>query len=317
MLIVVNKSGHEVAMVDPASRAVVARVPTGRGPHEVAVSPDGRRAYVSDYGVYNLFRDGETKSEPGHTVTVLDLEKRAKVATFDLAPHSRPHGIRVSRDGTRVWVTCEGSQTVLELDAGSGRIQRSWNTGQDVSHMVTPSADEAKLFVANIRSGSVTVIDRGTGRVTSLVTGAGAEGLDRSPDGREVWVTNRGANTITVLDAAHDSVLATFASGGEFPIRARFSPDGKEAWISNARSNAVVVFDAGSRVPLDTVAVGVMPIGLEMDPSGRTLYVACTNDDVVKVVDVKQREVVGEIRPGNEPDGMMWAPDRRTVPAGR
>ena len=77
---------------------VRAKLPTGRGPHEVAVSPDGALAYVSNYGVFGVFRDGEQRSEPGHSLTVLDLGTRAVRDTFDLGEYSRPHGILVSGD---------------------------------------------------------------------------------------------------------------------------------------------------------------------------------------------------------------------------
>ncbi|MGH9795800.1 MAG: YncE family protein, partial [Candidatus Acidiferrales bacterium] len=43
-LIVLNKSDHEAALVNPETFTVTARVPTGKGPHEAAVSPDGRLA---------------------------------------------------------------------------------------------------------------------------------------------------------------------------------------------------------------------------------------------------------------------------------
>jgi YVTN family beta-propeller protein len=306
VLVVLNKSDHEAVLVDPASLRVLARVPTGKGPHEVAISPDGARAYVTNYGVYGLFRDGEPSREPGNTLTVIDLGKRAVVDTFDLGTNSQPHGVWVSRDGSRVWVTCEGAQTVLELDARSGAIRKTWETAQDVSHMLVPTPNEAKLYIANIRSGSVTVIDRRSDQVRSIATGAGAEGIDVSPDGREVWVANRGANTISVLDVASDSVVATLSSAGEFPIRAKFTPIGDQVWVSNARSNHVAIFDARSRKHLAAVDVGVMPIGILIEPAGKRAFIANTNSNQITVIDVPGRKVLRTFTTGNEPDGMAW-----------
>ena len=157
LLIVLNKSDHEAVLVDPARLAPVARIPTGRGPHEVAVSPDGRRAYVSNYGMYGVFREGQRVNEPGHPLSVIALERRAVVDTFDLGTYAKPHGIAVSRDGTALWVTCEDSRAVLEVDAASGRVVKAWTTGQETSHMIVPAVDESRLFVANIRSGSETM----------------------------------------------------------------------------------------------------------------------------------------------------------------
>jgi YVTN family beta-propeller protein len=316
LLIVLNKSEHEAALVDAKTLEVVAKLPTGKGPHEVAVSRDGRTAWVSDYGAYNIFKDGEAaRYEPGKTITVLDLERRTVRDTFDLGELSRPHGIRLSRDGTRLWVTCEGAKAVAELDAASGQVLRTWDTGQEVSHMVIETPDERKLYVANIGSGSVTVIDRTTNAVKNVVTGKGAEGIDVSPDGREVWVTNRADHTIAVLDTRSDRVVATVPSGGEMPIRLKFTPDGREAWVSNARSSSVTVFDAKRRTKLATLEVGSVPVGIEIAPGGGRAFVACTNDDRVKLLDLAARRVAGEFTTGKEPDGMAWVRSATARPA--
>ena len=307
LLIVLNKSDHEAVLVDPATHRPVARITTGRGPHEVAVSPDGRTAYVSNYGMYGVFREGQRVNEPGNTLSVLDLATRAIKDTFELGAYAKPHGIAVSRDGKRLWVTCEDSKAVLELDAATGKVLKAWTTGQETSHMIVPSMDERRLFVANIRSGSATVIERASDRVTTVVTAPGAEGIDVSPDGREVWVTNRADSSISVIDAQGDTVIARLESGGKFPIRVKFTPDGREAWVSCLQSNAVVVFDARTREIVATVAVAAAPVGIQMSPDGKRAYVANTNDDLVTVIDVAARKVLATFTTGNEPDGMAWA----------
>jgi YVTN family beta-propeller protein len=307
LLVVLNKSDHEAVLVDPATLKPVARLATGRGPHEVAVSPDGRLAYVANYGMYGVFREGQRVNEPGRTLTVLDLEKRAIRDTIDLGSYAKPHGIAVSRDGRRLWVTCEDSQSVLELDAGSGAILKAWKTGQETSHMIAPAVDEAKLFVANIRAGTATIIERAADKVTSLTTAAGTEGVDVSPDGREVWFTNRADSSVSVLDARTDTLIAKLGSGGRFPIRVKFTPDGREAWVSCLQSNEVTVFDARSRRQIASIPVGKAPVGIQMAPDGKRAFVANTNDDLVTVIDVPGRKVLATFTTGNEPDGMAWA----------
>jgi YVTN family beta-propeller protein len=307
VLIVLNKSDHEAALVNPASYAVLAKLPTGRGPHEAAASPDGRYLYVSNYGSFGVFRQGEPpRNEPGNSITVLDLSERKVKATYDLGENRQPHGIWVSGDGSRLWVTCEGAQAVLELEASTGKILKSWKTNQQVSHMVVPTPDERKLYVANIGSGSVTVIDRASDKVATVPTAAGAEGIDVSPDGREVWVANRGAGSIAIIDVATDRVVATFSSGGDFPIRVKFAPDGREVWVSNARSNRIAVFDAKARERVGEVLVGAVPVGILITPDGRRAFVANTNANLVSVIDVAGRKVLQTFSTGNEPDGMAW-----------
>jgi YVTN family beta-propeller protein len=313
VLVVLNKSADQAALLDPAKGKVLSRIPTGRGPHEVAVSPDGRLAYVSNYGFAAIFRQGERRdSGPGNTISVLDLERRCVRDTFELGTYTMPHGIRVSRDGARLWVTSEATQTVLELDARSGAVLKSWETGQEVSHMVVPTPDEKKLYVANIRSGSVSVITRSSEKVDTIKTGAGAEGIDVSPDGQEVWVGNRADHTLTIIDPRTDRVVANMESGGQMPIRVRFTPDGRQVWVSNATSNTVTVFDVASRQRVGAIPVGAVPVGIEISPDGKRVFVACTNDDRIKVIDALKRRVVATYRPGKEPDGMAWA---KPVPA--
>ena len=306
-LIVINKSAHEAVLVHPTSRETLTKFSTGQGPHEVAVSPDGTRAYVSDYGAYAVFKDG-SRSAPGTTITVIDLKSAKVAATWSLGEYTKPHGLAVSRDGKLVWVTTEGAKAVLELDAATGKIRNAWKTDQDVSHMVVATGDEKKLYVANIGSGSVTVIDRAANKVRSVKTGAGAEGIDASPDGKEIWVTNRAANTISVIATANDEVLASFESGGQMPIRVKLMPDGKYALVSNARSASLTVFEVATRKLSRTVEVGAVPVGIQITPDGKSAYVANTNDDKVSVIDVASWKVVGSFSPGKEPDGMAWVP---------
>src|SRR5689334_5566328 len=83
LLLVLNKNAAEAVLLDPATGARVAAMPTGPFPHEVTVSPDGRTAVVANYGA----------QQPGSSLTVLDLATRAAVRTIDLGEYRRPHGI--------------------------------------------------------------------------------------------------------------------------------------------------------------------------------------------------------------------------------
>lgn len=311
-LIVLAKSDNQAVLVDPVTLVVQARLATGQAPHEVAVSPDGKLAYVSNYGLSAVFReDGQRRNRPGHTITVIDLERGAVRDSFDLGTDTQPHGIAVSRDGARVWVTCEGVASVLEVNAETGKIEQAWKTGQETSHMLVVTPDERKLYVANIGSGSVTVIERASGAVRSIVCGAGTEGLALAPDGREVWAGNRSDNTLAVIDVASDSVVARFPSDGQMPIRLEFTPDGRRVLVSNAGGHSVSVFDAAGRARVKKIGVGAVPVGIQITPDGARAFVACTNDDTVKVIDTKTWRVVQTLKPGKEPDGMAWAPGAR------
>lgn len=300
-LIVLNKSDHNAAFVDPATRQVLGKAPTGRYPHEAAVSPDGSRAYVTNYG---------TGTEPGNTVTVLDVRKRAALRTFDLGEYKRPHGVAVSGDGKLVWVTCEANQAVLELDAQSGKILQTYRTGQNGSHMVVPGSGEKKLYIPNIASGTLTVIERASGQARSLEIGPGTEAISLTPDGRRLLVGSRGANSVTVLDTATGEIIGKFASGGAVPIRVKVAPNGKTVLVSNSQSNSVAVFELGPGAEaklLGAIDTGTVPVGILFEPDGKRAYVANTQSNLVSVIDPAARRVVTTITTGTEPDGMAWA----------
>jgi YVTN family beta-propeller protein len=296
LLLVLNKSDDEAVLVNTSTFEIVGKVPTGHRPHEAAVSTDRGLAYATNYGA----------QEPGSTITVLDPTTREVKGTWRLEACPRPHGIWTSRDGRLVWVTCEMAEAVLELDAAEGKVLKRWKTDQQGSHMLVPTPDEKKIYVANVGSGTVTSIERATGRTTTIPVAPQSEGIDVSPDGREVWVGSNGAHTLSVIGTAADSVLASFNAGGRVPIRVKFTPDGSQVWVSNAESNSIAVFDARERTKLATIPVGAVPVGILMSPDGRLAFVANTNANQVTVVDVRKRKVLRTIQTGNEPDGMTW-----------
>jgi len=296
-LLIVNKSADTLAFVDPVRLELLGTVPTGRAPHEVAVDPAGTTAYVSNYG---------TAEAPGSSVTVVDLAARRATATIDLGSFTRPHGIVVAPDGM-VWVTCEGSRAVVVIDPKQGKVIRSYETGEQVTHMVVLTADGGKAFTANIRSNTVTMIDKASGAITRIEVGEGPEGIDIAPDGRELWVAHRGDGGLSIIDPTSGKVTATLAKVGEMPIRVKFTPDGTRVIISCARGNEIVVYDAKTRAPITRIPTGAMPVGVLVLPDGNTAFVANTMADKVTRVDLKTGAGAGSVSPGKEPDGMAWA----------
>ena len=312
-LVVLNKSEFRAVLIDPATGNVLAKLPTGHGPHEVVTSPDGRTAYVSNFGPFNHYPAGDqTHLQPGSTITVIDIENRAVKTTWDLGTHMSPHGLLVSHDGKYVWVTTETPQSLLELDAASGKVLRAWPSTQQRTHLIVATPDEKKFYATNTISGSVSVIDRAEGTVKVLPTGPGSEGIAISPDGREVWVGVRAGDKLAVISTATDEIIATFESGGKGPSRLHFTPDGKEVWVSNSSSNQEAMFDARERKMLATIDMPKGPSGMVFSADGRRLYVADMRDNEVTVIDVAARKVASRIPTGNdsEPDGLAWAANR-------
>jgi YVTN family beta-propeller protein len=107
-------------------------------------------------------------------------------------------------------VTTEGSKTLLVVDIVAGKVTSAIETDQSGSHMVALAPTHDRAFVANIGSGSVSVIDLKTRqRVANIPSGAGTEGIAVSRDQREVWATNRGGDTVSIIDIASPKIAAT------------------------------------------------------------------------------------------------------------
>ena len=315
-LIVLNKSDHTATLFDAASKKSLATIPTGLHPHEVAVSPDGKIAVVADYG---------NGPNPGSTITMIDIPGKKKVKSVSLGEYRRPHGIEWLKDNT-VAVTVEANKALLLVDIESGKVLNAITTDQNVSHMVVVTKDLSKAFVANIGSGTTTILDLKTNKkLADIPTGAGAEGIAITPDGKEIWVTNRSANTVSILDAATHEILATLKSEA-FPIRVKITPDGKHALVSNAESGEVAVFDTKERKEIRRIKMefspvndvdkrlfsgqfgtSPVPVGILIEPSGLYAYIANTQADVVTILDLKEWKIIDRLITGKEPDGLGFS----------
>lgn len=295
-LLVLNKGEATLALVEPGSATVIATVPTGEGPHEVAVTADGRFAVVTNYG----------NQTPGRTLSVIDLAQRKEARRDDLGDLRRPHGIVFA--GGQAVVTAEANRQVVGYDPAAGRVVWRFETGQDLTHMVAAAPDGATLFTSNMGSDTISIIERrGTGWQQTLVkVGSGPEGLALSPDGRELWTAHSRDGGVSVIDIAAKKVTQTFDAGTARANRLQFTPDGARVLISDLARGNLVVVDAGSRRVEKRVPIGGAPSGILIEPGGARAYVAATADNRVAVVDLKTLEVVRSIATGAGPDGMAW-----------
>jgi YVTN family beta-propeller protein len=297
VLLILNKSDATLAIVEPASGKTVATVPTGPGPHEVAVSVDGRLAFVTNYG-----------DAPGRTLSVIDIAARRELRRVDLGDLRRPHGVAVVNG--KVVFTAEASRAIARYDPAADRIDWRFDTAQDVTHMVIASGDGRMLFTSNIGSNTIGIIESAGGawRQTLVGVGPGPEGLDLSPDGRELWTAHTGDRRVSVIDVAAKKVAQTFDAGARRANRLKFTPDGRLVLISDMDAGDLVVVDARTRAVAKRLRVGRMPEGILVRPDGRVAYVAVTGENRVAAIDLQTLEIVQTILAGGGPDGMAWVP---------
>ena len=301
-LLVLNKEDNALAVVDPASRKVLATMPTGVGPHEVTVSSDGRWAFVSNYGTFG------PNAAPGRTISVIDLVMQKTVNTVDLGGMLKPHGIEFAEG--EVYFTAELSRAIGRFHPGTNKIDWVMGTGQNRTHMLFPTRDVGKIITTNVDSDSICIFERSkdpTGwSETVVAVGKGPEGGSLSPDEKEFWAANSHDGTVSIVNVQDKKVVQTIEVGTKFSNRLKFTPDGRLVIISDLGSGDVLFVDVSSKKVVKRLNIGKNAEGVLVVPDGSRAYVAASADNKVVILDLKKLEVAGEIHTGKGPDGMAW-----------
>src|SRR4051812_31034355 len=211
-LLALSKADHTLAIVDPTTLKVLARIPVGSDPHEVIASSDGKTAYVTIYGGGSL-----------HELNVIDLVAQKPLTNIDTRPLYGPHGLTFVNG--KAWFTAEGSKSIGRYDPATGKLDWSMGTGQDRTHMIYVTDDGKKIYTTNVSSGTVSILvdtlmpppnnfvpppnARPSGNAappnrlpppgaqprenwvqTVIPVSRGSEGLDVSPDSSELWTAS-------------------------------------------------------------------------------------------------------------------------------
>ena len=327
-LLALSKADHTLAIVDPATLKVLAKVPVGTDPHEVIASSDGKTAYVTIYGGGSL-----------HEINVIDLVNQKALPSIDTKPFFGPHGITFAAG--KVWFTAEGSKAIVRLDPATNQFDWAMGTGQDRTHMIYVTPDANKVYTTNVSSGTVSILidtliqfggpppggnppqgatppaggpppgfrpqPRKDWVQTIIPVSRGSEGFDVSPNGKQLWTAASDDGTISVIDLGTKKVIDRIDAKVLGANRLEFTPDGKLVLISSLRNGDIVVYDAASHKEVKKVNIGHGAAGILMDPDGSRAFIGCTADNYVAVIDLKKLEVIGHIDVGGGPDGLAWA----------
>ena len=309
-LLALSKADHTLAIVDPVTLKVVVRIPVGEDPHEMVASPDGRTAYVANYGGGSLY-----------TLNVIDLVAQKPLPDIDTRPLFGPHDVTFAVG--KLWFTAEGSKSVGRYDPSTGKLDWSMGTGQDRTHMIYLTADGKKIYTTNVSSGTVSILSdtliqpgrfappnakpRSDWNQTVVEAGRGSEGFDVSPDGRKLWTAASVEGTIFIVDLHSKKLEAKIDAKVIGANRLKFTPDGKLAFISSLSSGDLFIYDTKSQREIKKLKLGRGCAGILMDPDGSRAFVACSADGYIAVVDLQTLEVTGKLDVGGVPDGLAWA----------
>jgi YVTN family beta-propeller protein len=304
LLLVANKGSKSLSVVDPeAMREIGSVSEDGFTGHEVAASPDGRRAFVPIYGTGVVGQPGTD----GHTIDVIDIAGRSVVASIDLGKPLRPHRpVFGPRDGL-LYVTTELGGSVTVIDPGTLRVVGEIPTGQVQSHMLVISGDGRRGYTANVKSGSVSVLDLEARTLLAVVpVSASVQRISLSTDGRWAFTADQIRLRIAVIDTSKfvvaNSVPLPGVGFGTTP-----TPDGRSLLVTVPALNRVCQVDLETLRVARYLDVPRAPQEILVRPDGAVAYVSCDFSRQVAVIDLKAWKVAGLIPVGANDDGLAWA----------
>ncbi len=207
-LIMIDKLGGFVRFFDPLSFKELSSfaIPDGP-PHELAISPDHKTAYIPVYGdgVYGR------NPHPGHVIAIVDLASKKMTGTIDVSPYLAPHGLQVDSKGT-LYATCDQSRKFLVIDPKTRTITAAIDT-EGTGHWIAVLPDGSKAYVANKNDRPfVSVIDIKARKMSGKVDMPnGTQGITVSPDGKRVLAVDYKDPKFVVIDTATDKVVDTVA----------------------------------------------------------------------------------------------------------
>jgi YVTN family beta-propeller protein len=303
MLLVVNKGDQTLSIVDPeAGRQIAAVNEEGRTGHEVAVSPDGKRAFVP---IYSSVGVGQVGTD-GHLIRVIDLEKRAIVGTIDLGSGMRPHRPVFGPRNGLLYVTTELGNSVTIIDPSTLAVIGSVPTGEPESHMLAISGDGRRGYTANVKSGTVSVLDLDARTLVATIPVATVvQRISLSTDGRWAFTADETKARLAVIDTSTDSVSTSIPLPG-IAFGTTPTPDGKWLLVALPALRMVAMVDLGTMRVVRTLDVPKAPQEILVRPDGAVAFVSCDASAKVAVIDLNQWKVQKLIDVGAVDDGLAW-----------
>jgi PQQ-dependent catabolism-associated beta-propeller protein len=276
------------------------------------------RAYVSN--------------EDGHTVSVFDTERGEVIAT--IAVGKRPRGLKVTRDGSRLFVALSGlpkcppsvpdeqcaklerdlkADGIAIVDTATHKVIKVLQAGSDPEQFAL-SPDGKRLFVANEDSAQTSVVDVENGTIVARIpVGREPEGVGMSPNGQWVLVSNESDNSVSVIDTKTLKVVNSVAVGKR-PRDMAFTADGKAAYVSGELDASLYRMNVptGAVERVLQLREDTRPMSVLLDAARKRLYMSTGRGGTIAVIDVSNApKLVKEVPVGKRPWGIALSADGR------
>jgi len=303
LLLVANKTDQTLGLIDPDSGRQIASITEGGVTgHEVAASPDGKRAFVPIYGDSGVGLPGTD----GRTVAVVDLGKRRVIGTIDFGHGVRPHCAVFGPKSGLLYVTAELDQSVTVIDPKTLKIIGKVPTGQPESHMLAISSDARYGYTANVGPGTVSVLDLADRKTVAVIPVAGhVQRISISPDNRWAFTSDTEKPRMAVINTATRKVDRWIALPG-IGYGSASTQDGKWLLVAMPPAHAVAAIELATFQVVKTISVPPSPQEVLIRPDGQVAYVSCSESHQVAAIQISNW-TVKLIEAGPGADGLAWA----------
>lgn len=244
---------------------------------DITISPDGTKVYFLN----NL--------PVTFSVIVISTSTNTVTGTISLSGGSGPSRIDVTPDGSKAYITDEGSVVqAVDLSTSTQITTISDGTGQDpLGIAITP--DSSTVYVANANGNTIPVISTVSNTIIkrlSVTSGSFAYGLALLPlpaPPASAFITNSGAGTVSPINLT-TLLTGTAITVGTLPTGITISPDYSRVYITNYTSGTVSVISTATNTVIDTVTVSTNPFGIAVSSSGSNIYVANKGSNSVSII---------------------------------
>lgn len=269
-------------------------------------------------------------------VTVIDLASLEVKGQIDPGAKG-PRGIGVTDDGALLVTANKDRGNISLIEIATGKVLQQVPIGKN-PEFVRVKGDKAYVSYEPASKGGpppkpgeeakeeddddeareparIAVVDLKQGKVVQEITsGPETEGIEFSPDGTKLVVTNEADNTITVHNLADGKLLKTIPTHefGDRPRGIKAAPDGKTYVATLEYGDKFLVLDADFK-PVRTVATGKTPYGIAFGPDGKHIFVAASKDKMLQVFDAASYEKVKEVSVGERCWHFSFTPDGKQV----
>ena len=308
-LIVVCKRDGFVEFHDATTFALQEEIKLPDFPHEVVLSPNRQKAYVSIYG------NGQvgTNTEPGTRIAVIDIAGKKLDGYIEIAPFLAPHAMTFDGAGL-LWATAESSHALVYIDPARGAVLGHVETGTNRSHFMAANADGSKLYVPHRQLSFMSVVDTATRKVVKRIPDFRYEcqGVATAPDGNRVYQASSARPEISVIDPATDTVAGKIkieGLGEDFPPqlnRLRVSPDNRYLVVSFNQSRVAAAIDTEEPARKHLFKLEKGPMGIAFDAEVKHALVTNHDEGTISVIDLAAMKLAGSFKTHIGPETMAF-----------